>query len=376
MTATKPYPTPVLSPSRVPAEGTLSSPIVHQYFTDEGPHYVMWYTARAANWANAKLAPRGTLSGVISLALSDDGFAWRRVEGPRDDAALLGPNDDQWWAFDTTHLSCGSVLLSSQSRVRADAGVYFMYYTGGNHERVSLDGAFLPGGRTRIGVAVSKDGEHFSRIEGDFPSGAVLDVGEPGAFDDAFVAAPSVLFCDERDLASRYVMFYHGTSLSTDSGFAIGRAVSADGILFTRDSHVPVVSSTSAPPDVSWAARGTCRPCVVRRGGGFVMFVEVIDKQGVQRIATTSSADGVVWSELSIVLDVGRENAWDSAGVSHPCAVLMDNDCVRLYYVGERVDHDVDDGRGSCIGVAESVGSDWMTFERICGGASFDFEKE
>lgn len=369
ITAAQSYPAPVLSPTTTPSEGTLSSPIVHQYFSDEGPHYVMWYTTRAAEWDNRENTPKGTWSGVISLALSDDGLSWRRVKGPRDDESVLGPNDEQWWAFDTAHLTCGSVVLSSESRVKADAGVYFLYYSGGDSERVTIGKEVIPGARTRIGFAISKDGEHFSRIEGEFPSGAVLDVGPPGAFDDLFVANPSVLQCDDAPPSSRFVMFYHGACASS-AEFAIGRAVSADGIAFTRSSAAPVVSSQSAPAASEWAARGTCRPCVVRRGKEFVMLVEVVDAQRVHRIAMCTSMDGVVWSELTVVLDIGEEGGWDAAGVSHPSAVVMDDDCLRLYYAGKRADHDIDVGRGASIGVAQSDASDWKTLNRLNGGAT------
>lgn len=362
---------PVLAPIDTPAQGALSSPVVHQYFTDDGPHYVMWYTSRPPQWQHADRAPPGTLSGFISLALSDDGLVWRRVTGPRPDAALLGPNDEQWWTFDTTHLSAGSVLLTSPARVRADAGVYLLYYSGGGSEPIEHMGVSQPGARTRIGVAISKDGEHFSRIEGDFPSGAVLDIGDPDAFDSAFVAAPSVLRMDDASPANRYVMFYHGAS-TADLTFAIGLAVSSDGFDFTRASSMPVLSRSNAPADANWALRGVCRPCVVMRGDRkrWTLFVEVVDDTSTHRIAMCESDDGVQWGTLTLVLDVGEQGAWDAAGVSHPCAVQVDGGGLLLYYVGKRADHNVDAGRGTCVGVAQSEGPDWSRLRRVSGGAS------
>ncbi len=46
--------------------------------------------------------------------------------------------------------------------------------------------------RTRPGLAMSQDGRNWARIEGEHHSGALFDVGEEGAWDAAFVAAPQV----------------------------------------------------------------------------------------------------------------------------------------------------------------------------------------
>lgn len=356
---------PVLAPDTSYGEGSVSSPIVHRYEWDEGSQYVMWYTVRPQKWDRVPEVPPGTLTGDIRLALSSNGLAWRRVSGPHSGGAVLAPNDEQWWAFDTGHLTGGSVVLSSPARVRADSGVYLLYYTGGDTERVPLNDVLVPGLRMRIGVALSKDGENFTRIEGEFPSGAALDVSTTPAFDDLFIASPNVLHCPSAPPDQRYIMFYHGFS-SNDYQFAIGRAISPDAFAFTRSPlKNPVVTAEHAPPGTTWAAGGVCRPSVLRRTNDWIMFAEVIGKDGVHRIASCISTDGFRWSNLDLALDTGAEGEWDSAGVSHPYPVRISNGVLRLYYTGKSGKHDVDAGLGTCIGVAESNNPEWRSFSKI-----------
>lgn len=356
---------PVLTPRRSDAfsEAALSSPVVHRYVTDDGEHYAMWYTMRPVDWEHASRAPKGMLSGVISLAVSHDGLTWRRVEGPFSNQAILGANDEQWWAFDTAHLSLGSVLFTASDFVRADGGIYLLYYAAGGDDPLSFQGASIPGGITRIGLAISKDGEHFTRFEGEFPSGAVLDVASKHkhAFDDAFISSPSVLYDNSR---KQYMMYYHGASFSSPK-FAIGLATSKDGFSFRRSSTTPIVTGDLSPEGATWASNGVCRPCVIHtKTGTWAMFMEVIGLDGIHRIALSESNDGITWGTLSLVLDIGLKHQWDAHGVSHPCAVMLDDGGIRLYYTGKSDNHDVNAGRGTSIGVASSNGDNWYSFSR------------
>ena len=51
---------------------------------------------------------------------------------------------------------------------------------------------FLALCRSRAGLAMSQDGRNWARIEAEHHTGAVLDAGEPGAWDAVFVGAPQV----------------------------------------------------------------------------------------------------------------------------------------------------------------------------------------
>lgn len=354
-------------------DGAVASPVVRRYLSDDGERWVMWYSGRPRGWKGAKGAPPGTLGGFAGLALSDDGVTWDRVKGPKDSEEVLGPNVEDWWTFDFSHLSVGDVSIDSNDKVRSDGGVYFLWYSGGDREEVTMpnsNGAAIAGLRSRIGVAMSKDGEHFARVEGEHPSGCVLDVGMPGAFDELFVAGPNVVrpaYSPLRKAAgANYLMHYHTFDAATDA-FVIGCATSEDGLKFVRDGCTPVLTG-SGKGSGRFDERGVSRCCLVERNSTTcaVLFVECVDAAGVHRIAMTESNDGRNWGELRVVLDAGEGlDAWDGAGVSHPNVVPLDDGSVRLYYVGKSATHDIDEGRGTCIGLAQSRGGDWTAFDRI-----------
>lgn len=355
-------PQPVLFPSGALGgrEGALSNSVVRRYTTDDGAHFAMWYTIHSSQSGH----DNGAHGDMVFLATSDDGVRWRRVTGPLSNGAILTANDDQWWAFDTICVSAGSVLFTAPQRVRADTGIYMLYYTGSGNGSLYAQKCHALSTLTRIGVAISKDGEHFTRIEGDCPSGAILDVSTNkfDAFDNATVGSPCVLYDDD---TKSYVMYYHGAT-SSDGIFAIGRAMSKDGFSFDRAfGNASMVTRRLAPKSVNWADRGVCRPSVVRFNGKvWGMFVEVIGMDGKQRIALTTSEDGITWGPLSLVLDVGRQGQWDAGSVSHPCAVLFDDGTIWLYYTGKRsASGDVD--RASSIGVARSDGCKWHSLSRF-----------
>lgn len=46
--------------------------------------------------------------------------------------------------------------------------------------------------RMRPGLAMSQDGLNWARIEGEHHTGALLDVGEEGDWDELFIANPQV----------------------------------------------------------------------------------------------------------------------------------------------------------------------------------------
>jgi hypothetical protein len=316
-------------------------------------------------------APPGLCAAFAGLATSEDGLRWTRVVGPKGGGAVLEPNSDDWWWFDTTHVALDDVDITSNALVRADGGVYFAYFSGGDNDTAIVDGVEVTGVRTRIGVALSKDGENWTRVEGPFPSGAVLEYGQPGSFDALGVASPSIIRFPKpptnplsRILTGRpeHVMYYHSYDPVTDS-YAIGRALSVNGFDFSRDNNrdgSPILAG-SGRGSGRFDERGCCDPCIVRRGlSDFVMFLTVIDGAGIPRIAMCQSKDALVWSPRIVVLDLpSLSDAWDAGGVSHPSATLID-DTVWLYYTGRAKSAvDIDGKSTTGIGAAASIGADW-----------------
>lgn len=294
------------------------------------------------SWDGASSAPPASTGGLVGLAKSGDGIVWERIAGNQGDGAVLLPNAEDWWWFDTRYVGISDVDIATNKLVRSDGGVYFGYTSGGVGEELdSGDGV------TGIGVALSKDGENWTRVEGGFPSGAVFEAGQKGAWDGIGVSSPCVLRMDN----GGFVMYYDAFDAGSGT-WKIGRALSADGFEFERDGEAAALEGGAmGGVDVG----GVRRCCVVRAGDGWIMFVQIIDEGGIGRIAACESSDGKEWGERRVVLDV-QEGSWDDGGLTAPSAVVV-GDGIWMYYGGQ-------DGRG--IGLAVSRGMD-LAFERVCG---------
>jgi hypothetical protein len=362
----------VLAPPPPPAwdAGAVSGPVVRRFCSDDGDRWFMWYGGRPAAWAGAAEAPPADRDGWCGVAMSADGVVWERTAGPKEGGAILTPNADDWWWFDTRYVALGDVDIATNELVRSDGGVYFAYISGGAGEGVGVGD-----GRTAIGVALSKDGEHWTRVEGGFPSGAVLEAGAPGAWDAAGVAGPAMVRAPggtgRRRYAGRdaYVMYYHAWDAAAGA-WAVGRAVSEDGFAFARDADGGQPALVGGAMACGADAAGVRRCCVARApaaaGGRWWLFAEVVDAAGVGRIAACESDDALRWGERRVVLDVDAAGGgWDAAGVTHPSVVVVDG-AAWLYYSGRAPGGD---GRTG-IGLAVSRGADWSVFERRSGVAA------
>lgn len=51
---------------------------------------------------------------------------------------------------------------------------------------------FMPGNRGRAGLALSQDGKNWARFEATHHTAAILDAGEEGDWDEAFIGSPQV----------------------------------------------------------------------------------------------------------------------------------------------------------------------------------------
>ena len=165
-------------------------------------------------------------SGEIGIAVSEDGIVWRRGGSPTetyrtggdaeafenlsvDVGAVLYPNNEDWWVFDTAHVSVGDVHMISSGNVSGGAGggIYWMYYQGGDKEEV--DGV-EDGARDRACVS-HKTGET-GRIEGEHHTHAVLDVGSEGEWDELCIRDPKLLLAGPKDMR----LLYHSIDKTTD----------------------------------------------------------------------------------------------------------------------------------------------------------------
>nr|CAD1826460.1 unnamed protein product [Ananas comosus var. bracteatus] len=261
----------------------VGSPVVERYLTDASERWLMWYHG---------LGPRGG-ADAVGIAVSNNGVHWERGSGDvasgDDVGRVMGPSTD-WWAFDTERVRPSDVLIMSSAKLRTPGAVYWLYYTGFGPEKVAFPNA-APSengvSKSLPGLAVSQDGRHWARIEGEHHSGALIDVGAPrewdslsrdgirwvklgkvldggaaGCFDEGGVRCGHVVR-DQKD--GKYVMVYEG--VCGNGRTSIGLAESVDGLKnWRRCGDGPILSASTE--DNGWDNQGIGDPCLIRVEGG------------------------------------------------------------------------------------------------------------
>ncbi|CAH2033861.1 unnamed protein product [Thlaspi arvense] len=352
----------------------IGSPVVKRFLSDNGERWYMWYHG------SSKQKP---VSDSIGLAVSNNGIHWERGKGrveSTDDVGLVMSCCEDWWAFDKASVRPGEVVIMSSSKVRANSSVYWMYYTGyttetvefqsqgftfelGNPERFNLCDENVAKSvvyRSLPGLAISQDGRHWARIEGEHHSGALFDVGSEKDWDFLYIASPHVVFHGSGDLR----MYYHSFDEETGE-FCIGMARSREGIKWVKLGKILGGRRSEKDGGTGFFDElGGRYPCVTRnkRDGSYVMAYEGVDRNGKMSIGLAVSRDGIKdWERVideEAVLAVGEGGAWDNGGVGCPYLVEMDGDSDhhwRLYYRG------VGQGGRTGIGLAVSEGSEITT---------------
>lgn len=361
----------------------IGSPVVKRFLSDEEERWYMWYHGR----------PKGKPSSdLIGLAISSNGVHWERGGGPArssSDVGFVMNIGKDWWGFDTSGIRPSEMVIMSSSRVRASTAVYWLYYTGYSSESVEFCDHSLEfslenpdrccvnhhencggsNGKVKVfkslpGLAISQDGRHWARIEGEHHSGALIDVGSEREWDSLFISSPHVVYHGSGDLR----MYYH--SFDVEKGqFAIGVARSRDGIRWVKLGKI-----MGGGKGGSFDEFGAMNACVVRnRGSGdgnpnyYMMAYEGVAADGRRSIGMAVSPDGLKeWARLQddeAVLKPSDEGCWDDKGVGSPCLVQMDmgTNEWRLYYRG------VGNGGRVGIGMAVSEGRDVRSFRRWTG---------
>ncbi|CAI8587959.1 unnamed protein product [Vicia faba] len=348
----------------------IGSPVVKRFLSDEEERWYMWYHGR----------PKGKPSSdLIGLAISSNGVHWERGGGPArssSDVGFVMNCGKDWWGFDTRGIRPSELLVMSSYRVKGSNAVYWLYYTGYGSEAVefcdqSLDFSFdspigLNGenfGKGKIlkslpGLAISQDGRHWARIEGEHHSGALMDVGKDQDWDSLFISSPQVVYHGNGDIR----MYYH----SFDKGkgeFCIGMARSRDGIRWLKLGKIMGGGKVGCFDEL-----GVMNACVTRNksGGNYVMVYEGLGGDGRKCIGVAISPDGLMeWVRLQdeAILMPSDEGCWDDKDVGSPCFVYMDNEENewRLYYRG------VGNGARVGIGMAVSDGKDIRSFTKWTG---------
>ncbi|KAJ1637894.1 hypothetical protein T492DRAFT_271469 [Pavlovales sp. CCMP2436] len=303
----------VLAPSSASSfeDKILGGMCVRRFLSDDGEKWYMWYSARGADF-DPEVVSLST--GRIGLATSSDGVSWNR------EGAVLTENKDEWFFFDTTHVGIGDVqVMSSQSEKTGGVGMYWCYYFGGDATRKRDDGP--KGESMSIGLAMSSDGIHWGRVEGEHPNGAILIPDENEAqFDSAFVGWPQVVIHAELD----YILYYH--TIDVKSGkYVVAAARGKDAVQFSKVGPV-----LEAGPPGSFDARGAgARHIIEPRIEGsprYLMFYEAIDDEGTHSIGLATSKDGLQWDKVGdgpAFAPSTEFGAWDGGAVGRPNVVKV-----------------------------------------------------
>ncbi|MCX7789187.1 MAG: hypothetical protein N2378_00975, partial [Chloroflexaceae bacterium] len=222
----------------------------------------------------------------IGYAVSPDGVAWTRVPGNASGGAVFEGSGVPG-AFDRSGVSTMSII-----RVGT---IYRMWYTGRS------DAYTIAG----IGLAESPDGRTWTRVPGPAGGGAVLrHSGDPGQFDTTYIVAPSVLLdqassaapCEGgRTSGPCYRMWYEGVRTSPAYSFAIGYALSPDGVNWTRVSNFSDGSIFRAGTFGTFDDNNVGVPTVIKDGAIYRMWYEANGYTTGYTTGYVVSTDGRTW---------------------------------------------------------------------------------
>ncbi|MGQ9634401.1 MAG: hypothetical protein ACUVXB_09160 [Bryobacteraceae bacterium] len=162
---------------------------------------------------------------AIGLARSKDAIHWSKHRDP-----VLAPGPRGSW--DERGVADPYVVRFGEW--------FYLYYLGQDRAR-----------RQRLGVARSRDGVRWEKLR----SNPILELGEPGAFDEAGLGEPAVWRWE-----GRYWMAYTGRDRREHR--RIGLAWSEDGIRWRRMPAGTVLAGTHA-----WNAKVVCDPSVLVENG-------------------------------------------------------------------------------------------------------------
>jgi len=203
-------------------------------------------------------------------------------------------------SWDDFHVAYPSVIFYD--------GTYQMWYGG------------YDGTQWQIGYATSNDGIHWAK----YANNPVLHLGQPGAWDDAHVTAPSVIFDN-----SLYKMWYIGNDGIT---WRIGYATSYDGIAWTKYDGNPVLDV--GLPD-RWDDVHVADPFVIFKDGIYKMWYGGFDGT-IWRIGYAESFDGIAWTRYvgNPVLYLGSPGTWDDdVSVGGP-SIIFEGGIYKIWYHG------------------------------------------
>lgn len=178
----------------------------------------------------------------------------------------------------------------------------------------------------------------------------VVDLGEPGTFDDCGVTSSSVLKHQDK-----IYLYYHGWNALqlTPHRMATGLAVSEDnGETFKRYSRAPLFDRIDKEPIFS------NNPCVIKDKDNWHMYYLNLEKwvkineryEGKFTLYYAHSKDGIHWERDAII---AIPKKYDFECISN-ASVIRENDVYKMWYSYRSIE-DFRQGKGAyLIGYAES----------------------
>lgn len=224
----------------------------------------------------------------------------------RKGGLVYQPSGERWWA--RRYATLPTVEVLDERRLR----VYFAALDEHNYGRTGY---------------VDLDARDPTRILGESEE-PVLDIGEPGSFDDCGVNPSCAI-----TVGSLCHLYYIGWQRCERVPYMLfgGLATSAERRSFRRLSRVPILDRTAAEPFSRSA------PFVLRTEAGFRMWYWSClrwshGRQGLHYnnvIRHAWSSDGVHWQEAG---DLCLEPHWpDEYSLGRPC-VLQDGNLYRMWF--------------------------------------------
>lgn len=233
----------------------------------------------------------------IGLATSNYGDTWSKYEKN----PVLSHGSEGSWDDEGVYNPC----------VIKDGEIFKMWYHG-------FDGSY-----SRIGYATSFDGINWTKHK-DNP---VLSEGGSGEPDEIGVGEPVVI--KENGDYKMWYGCYDGWY------WRVCHACSTDGIIWEKHLSNPVLSEN--PDWEAWDGGGLGGPAVVRINNNYVMFFGGRDWYNTNvGIGRAISYDGVNWTrdDKNPFFCSDPSSAWESAGMFHPTLLVDENQ--NLLYVWYR----------------------------------------
>ncbi|GMI43135.1 hypothetical protein TrCOL_g9084 [Triparma columacea] len=332
-----------LPPGSDPDNTPTSSSINIAYSTN-GLH---WECGKGAYELLSSTPPTSSTSATPSTVATSPG-------------AVLKPNTDSWWNFDTYSLALGTVLTPTLTpTLRVERGVHIMYYSGSNFESGGSNG--------KIGIAISQDGESWGRVEGEDPSGASIVPNEIGGWvgqpEVSFVVDESTVGGGRRgEVKGTFWMHYVEGVGKGEYGDRVNAAASSDGFNWV-ESKRNVMTATPDSPDaggigslqvlksMTWDPSSS----VWRDSPGYTMYYSAVDSAGRKCVCEAFNESPAMTGEWRKrgELELPGEN------VGGPNVIRMPDGEERMYYHAT-----TEEGERQIVAAERREGGEWKVIAK------------